>query len=359
MKDRHVESRRRSRWIAKGSFVVVGAKNQARRMLTLVLGSALAANVGCGGLHTVRQPPSPASGGNADVPPPAFPSHRDWRERQASLEQRLLSEPSDAAAALELGILYRRQDRLYAAERVLERAVRLAPRDPRPRVELARVYVEQDKASSALRQADVALRLDPSDGEAWAARGLALLARAQPDEALEAFQRGWRASPPSRTAGLELVRWRAERGEDDEAARQAREILAFYPGDLAARELHARLLERMDRPAEAAAEWEWLVARGETGAEGYLALARLRHRIGEPRRAREDFEAAARIAPQHPELRATERALASGPTREPSERDYPPLMPACDRRSLTKPGAGRGKPGADAPLERAPGILYK
>jgi tetratricopeptide (TPR) repeat protein len=155
--------------------------------------------------------------------------------RQA--ERALRKDPGAADRHFDLGVAQRRLGRLEQAARAFERATELQPENPWPWFDLGRVHLARQEpwrgASCFSRAAESALRLERGQMLAWAAR--AWLAAGEHDAARAAVASA-RAAHPELVAHLRRSAGSAEADQDEEAAAEARALLApFEPGGLARR----------------------------------------------------------------------------------------------------------------------------
>jgi tetratricopeptide (TPR) repeat protein len=157
-----------------------------------------------------------------------------------------------------------------AAALYYDRAVELEPRNVGYRLHRANSYLRRSALDEALRDADLAIEISPEEAWAHAIRAEVALSR----------------------------------GETDSAAISAAEARRLAPSEVAFRVLHARILRRSGRGADAV---ELLAALDETSRGSIAVAAELAagwDAIKRPERAAEAWELAYRHAQRHDQLRA-------------------------------------------------------
>ena len=234
--------------------------------------------------------PNAAPGSSADptlAPPPTTPPSQGLVEFFAG---RVAEDPDDGEAQLQLGLALLQRIRetadpsLYpSAEAAFEAAARLRPDDPLPLVGLGGILLGKHEFADALRVGRAAEALDPSSSGAGAVVVDALIELGRYDDAAEAVDRLVSQSPDlTSLARLSYVR-----------------------------ELHGDLAGALEAMQRAAA------ARGIAPENTAFALAlvgQLEQQNGDAARAREAYETALGLVPQHaPSLAGLGRlAVAAG-----------------------------------------------
>lgn len=277
--------------------------------------------------HTTAKTDSPPDAPMA-LPPPRYPSHRDWEEIEDRFKRTVLANPNDAMAHAELGRLQQRQRKLTASRSSLRRAVELAPGNPDYRRDYATVLSDLGEESEGLREMELALKQDKTNPTTLTAYGRQLRRMGRNAEAIAAFERAWNGSPPSATAGLELALWDIQRNQLSAAAGRLRVCKVHDPDSVPIRRAYAQVLGELGRDLEAIREWEALVQRGETGSEGYRELAKLYLRGGEEERALDSLASARRIDPRCPQIDAILREIAAGTGGSRSNSEFRSLIPS-------------------------------
>jgi tetratricopeptide (TPR) repeat protein len=118
----------------------------------------------------------------------AYDALGEWGDALEQLEKAVETDPEDARAQRQLGIMHCRRGEYDSCVEKLEKAVELAPDDSQNRYWLGLAYHQsaQDSSEEAHEQLIVALRLDPDNGAAHLALGN--LYRSQPGNEARAFE---------------------------------------------------------------------------------------------------------------------------------------------------------------------------
>lgn len=232
-------------------------------------------------------PPAPAKSPPAATPPPTTPPTQGMIEFFAG---RVDDDPNDSEAQLQLGLALLQRIRetadpsLYApAEAALRSARRLRPDDPLPLVGLGGILLGKHEFADALRIGQRAEELDPSSTGAGAI-------------VVDAY--------------IELGRYKDASAAVDRLVARSADLTSLARLSYA-RELHGDLpgaLEAMQRAAAAPG------LAPENTAFALALVGQLQQQNGKPDLARQAYEAALRLVPQHaPSLAGLGRlAVAAG-----------------------------------------------
>lgn len=192
------------------------------------------------------------------------------------------------------------------AQRLADRALELEPRAPTPRAAAFRGLVLQrlGRAREALAELDLAVAAAPDDAVLAAARSSAAAVVEQRDGAIAAFRQRVLDAPDSVTARLDLARALDEAGRHDAATEEYRRYLELADGaeDDGERGRRARVLYRLGRWAEAAAQLSTVVESGSATTEDRKLLGLASARAGDDGGARRHLEAAVAASPGDTEV---------------------------------------------------------
>jgi tetratricopeptide (TPR) repeat protein len=111
----------------------------------------------------------------------------DLKGAEQSLNAALAKTQDNARILYDLGIVYRKQDRLTEAQKVLEKSVALDPR-AYTLMELGKVLFEEHDFSGAIEMGRRAVALSPSDFDAWGDLATSYAAAGKHKEAAENFK---------------------------------------------------------------------------------------------------------------------------------------------------------------------------
>ena len=307
---------------------------------------------------------------------------------------RVQGSPAALAAAVEVAIV---RDDGAAAAALVDRLKRVAPGSvPALAAEAAfRADVLGD-ATTATRLLERAVTIAPDRADLWNDLGLARDARDHPIEAERAFRRALALAPGHRAAAANLAILLLDTERVAEARALAAEILAADPGSYLGLRAEGRAALQSGEPGARDAILRALAAQ-PAAAETSILLAIAAHQEGEPARAAQELDAAARLDPNDPivpllrsimaldqgradaaiaaaqeaarlyrrqdgsaRLVAADRETGSplaaaflaigldGWARSVADRTYDPLSAASlfGEATLLRPGIGRGGPGA-------------
>jgi predicted Zn-dependent protease len=208
---------------------------------------------------------------------------------RATLAALVAAQPRSAAAALELGLAERAIGEDAAAIASLRRAVTLKPDLAEAwgaLADLLRAAGEEAEADRAHLQGVGASRHDPLLAQA----AIALLGGrlAEAEHAL----RGRLRERPTDIAAIRMMAELAIRlGRHDDGVRLLGRALALAPGFAAAREMLARTLQRQNRPVEAMAQVDTLLAADPLNPSVAMLKASLLVRVGDQPGAAEVYAA--------------------------------------------------------------------
>jgi tetratricopeptide (TPR) repeat protein len=198
------------------------------------------------------------------------------RERAIELLGRATAAaPKSVDARLDLGQLLLAAGRSADAESALREAVQLERDAPMPRLALAFALTRNGKLDEAAAQLRKLLERHPGHADAWFNLGNVHRSRGALDDAARCFARAAALQPANPDAAVNL----------------------------------GLVLAHRERFEEAASALERYVAQGEPSADVLLNLGQVRRALGAPAAAREAFDAALRIAPDHLGARVN-RAIA-------------------------------------------------
>ncbi|MEO7935961.1 MAG: tetratricopeptide repeat protein, partial [Dokdonella sp.] len=203
---------------------------------------------------------------------------------------------NDASIAFTLGRAFAARGMAAFAEQAFRNALRLRPGLPHANNALGQLLIQDKRVAEAesyfraltgVRGFELACDL-----------GLGDVARMQErfEDAADAYRRALTIKP-DHEACFEALMWSIGRlGRGDEVLALLDQRILDFPEQLRWRATRARLQSSRGRPAEAAADWQWLRERDPQNAEAAIELAQARERNGEFELADEIAEAAVPLA---------------------------------------------------------------
>ncbi len=203
---------------------------------------------------------------------------------------------NDASIAFTLGRAFAARGMAAFAEQAFRNALRLRPGLPHANNALGQLLIQDKRVAEAesyfraltgVRGFELACDL-----------GLGDVARMQErfEDAADAYRRAL-IIKPDHEACFEALLWSIGRlGRGDEVLALLDQRISEFPDQLRWRATRARLQSSRGRPAEAAADWQWLRESDPQNAEAAIELAQARERNGEFELADEIAEAAVPLA---------------------------------------------------------------
>ena len=234
----------------------------------------------------------------------------DESDLQAALEE----DPSNLTALLQLADQYQRRGEGAAARKLLDRAMKIAPESSLVRVRRAESLADSGQRLWARWEIERVLNREEF-GEAYALKGRLFWERGKKPEALDAWEKGWRAQPPSVDAGVALARWEMQQEEWESATEKLRLAAAMRPDDAEIRRYYAQSLAGAGDAAGAAHQLERAVALGDERSDRFFHLAALHQRSGDHKAAEEYYLRGKELAPDHPIRGDVEELLDQSPGR--------------------------------------------
>jgi len=195
------------------------------------------------------------------------------------------------------GLLLERSGKPQDALKDYDRAASLDPKSTFIHETLASLAIRLGDMGRALTEAETVERLEPNESGSYVLLGRVRLARAEPEEALAAFNKALELNPANDEALLYAAHLHT--------ARHPREAIALYrrflennPSSLEAQTRVAELQQRLGEWASAEATWRELLAKEPENLPARLALAQMYEVRKDTAAAIKELEAAREIDPQ-------------------------------------------------------------
>jgi serine/threonine protein kinase/tetratricopeptide (TPR) repeat protein len=210
-------------------------------------------------------------------------------------------------------------------------------------IECGRLLLQAHKDLEALTALDAALRLQPDDTTTLHLRAVALKELHRPAEALASLDRALQKTKPTAELCELRGRVRADLGEHAAAIDDYSEALALKPAT-ATYAFRGWAYLIADAPRLALRDFEEVVKREPTHADGYNGRASARVKLGQHRLALKDAEEAVRLDPSSRSLYKASRVYAQAigkveadanePNRKSQAREYQDRAVQLLRRSI-------------------------
>jgi tetratricopeptide (TPR) repeat protein len=182
----------------------------------------------------------------------------DYAGAQASLKTALQKTPDNALVLYNLGVAYRKDNKLTEAQQAYEQSLALNPRED-PMMALGTVFMLEGKTVEAVAMFQRAVKADPSDFEAWGNLASAEeWAHRDPAEIRTHFETAIRlgsdelkTTPDDPFVVSVLARYYAYLHEPDQALPLIRKSLVLAPHDPSLLERDAEAYEELGHRSEA------------------------------------------------------------------------------------------------------------
>ncbi|MEN8182574.1 MAG: tetratricopeptide repeat protein [Myxococcota bacterium] len=225
-------------------------------------------------------------------------------------EAALEVDPTDKSARLRRAELlvdlgYQGQDvaRIAQGQSIVDAILATEENDPQALFVRGKLELAQSRPADAVASLRQTVESRPDWAQAHFVLGSALYALGERADAREQLSRALEIDASLLAARRILLQVQASLGEFDLVIEDGKRILSVQPGDQKTRVLVAQALVRERRFKEARAELEQVPAE-ERNAEIHYALARIQRMEGELELARQGFELARALDPDHPDVLA-------------------------------------------------------
>ena len=145
------------------------------------------------------------------------------------LLQCISSNPNDADAHNNLGVIYGRQDKLKEAIIEYKEAIRINPNDAEPHYNLGVIYGRQDKLEEAVQHYKEAIRSNPNDADAHNNLGLIYEHQGKLEEAIIEYKEAIRSNPNNAEAHNNLGVIYFQQDKMEKAEQHFREAIRVNP----------------------------------------------------------------------------------------------------------------------------------
>jgi tetratricopeptide (TPR) repeat protein len=230
----------------------------------------------------------------------ALISTRHLEEAEQLLMVALEKHPNDPYILFSLARVMESSDRFAESENFFRKTLTLDPLSAPSHVRLAAIALRRGDLDTVSAEIDAALRLDPRVAEGSLLKGQLLERENRFEEASQAYRDELSTSPNSLPAAIALSRLEGRLGRPAEQERVLRDAILANPRSPGPYLVLAMtFLQRGERYAEAVELAELGLRQNPEGQElqmAYFILANLSQRLGDPERAAEYAELAARTA---------------------------------------------------------------
>ncbi len=155
----------------------------------------------------------------------------DIQSAEVAFQQALGLDPDWLPALVNLADFYRTNGREEDANPLLQRAISVAPDNGDVRYAYGLALVRQGRPDEAANALQEATRLSPENPQYAYVHGIALNSTGRSDEAITALEAGHERFPDNADILFALATIERDRGNMDQALKQARTLLQLRPGD--------------------------------------------------------------------------------------------------------------------------------
>jgi Flp pilus assembly protein TadD len=267
-----------------------------------------------------------------------YMSEGKYQEAIATYRHKLAVDANDPRTLTALGVAFEKAGDSQKATDIYEKAINLNGEQVEARFDLGRLELNRDDAPHAEQQFRAILEHEPEDAGAHSGLGLALLKEQRPDAAAAEFQRALALNPLDAAAldgsaqlaissgqpahAVELLELAikqddrdaemrehlamayAQTGRFGDAALQLKIAAAITPDDPIVHALLSQVLTTTGQLDDAIIEQQKALHLDANDADGWNNLGVLEAKAGKTSEAREAFEHALRLAPNHAQARA-------------------------------------------------------
>jgi Flp pilus assembly protein TadD len=268
----------------------------------------------------------------------AYMGEGEYRGAIATYQRELDVDANDPRALTALGAAYEKAGDVQQAAGAYEKAIHQNEKQMDARFDLARLELNHDDTAQAEQQFRSILEQEPDDADAHSGLGLVLLKEQRADDAQAEFQAALKLNPqdaaaldglaqlaiasgdPGRAVDLleaaikqdgkdaemreHLAMAYVQTGRYGDAAVQLKTAAVLTPDDPIVHALLSQVLTTTGALPDAIAEEQKALRLDANDADGWNNLGVLEAKAGKTTEAREAFEHALRIAPDHAQARA-------------------------------------------------------
>jgi len=242
----------------------------------------------------------------------ALENSSDWQNAQQAFEKASAADPALTDATFNLAKSQLDHGDASAADQSFRAVLRQSPNDAAAHSGLAQALLREGNQETAQAEFQSALRIDPQNLDALEGLGQIALNSGQSTLALDLLGRASQRNPDDPIIRQQLALAYAQSGRYADALGQLKEALRLSPDDPQVHAMLSQVVEATGDLRQAIAEQQKALDLNSSDADGWNNLGVLEARSGNAAAAREDFEHALRIAPNHVAAKANLARLNTG-----------------------------------------------
>lgn len=236
----------------------------------------------------------------------------DWQSAQRAFQKASATDPSLTDAAFNLARSQLDHSDPALAEQSFRAVTLQSPNDSSAHAGLAQALLKEGNQDGAQSEFESALRIDPENVDALEGLGQIALSRGEPAQAIALLEKAPQHGPEDPAVHQELAIAYAQTGHYAEAKQQLEALLRLSPGDSQVHAMLSQVYAATGDLQQAIAEQQQALRLNASDADGWNNLGVLEVRAGNSILAREGFEHALRIAPDHAAAKANLARLNAG-----------------------------------------------
>ncbi len=238
----------------------------------------------------------------------ALENSGDWRSAQQAFQKASAADPALLDAVFNLAKSQLDHGQTSEAEQSFRAVLSQSPNDAGAHSGLAQALLREGnrEGNQEAAQAEfaAALRIDPQNLDALEALGQLALSQGQASQAVEFLEKAETRSPDDPIVRQQLALAYAQSGRYADAAQQLNAALRLSPDDPQVHAMLSQVNEATGDLRQAIVEQQQALRLNASDADGWNNLGVLEARAGNSAAAREDFEHALQIAPDHAAAKA-------------------------------------------------------
>jgi Flp pilus assembly protein TadD/mono/diheme cytochrome c family protein len=228
----------------------------------------------------------------------------NWQQAQNTYTQAIAFHPEACNARFDLAQLDLKHDQVNVAEQQLHIMLAQCPPDAGTHSALGVALAKENKFEAAQAEFHKALEISPDDFTALYNLGDMALQINQPQQAISYLMNAAKERPSDMDTHEQLANAYAQSGQFGEAVQQLRNAIKLMPDNPDLHALLSQTLAATGQLQEAILEQKAALHLRVSDADGWNNLGVLEAQAGKTTEAREDFQHALQIAPDHSEARA-------------------------------------------------------
>jgi tetratricopeptide (TPR) repeat protein len=234
----------------------------------------------------------------------------DWQSAQQAFQKASDADPSLTDAVFNRAKIQLEHGQAAEAAELFRAVLQQSPNDAGAHSGLAQALLKEGNQDAAQSEFAAALRIDPANLDALEGLGQLALAQGQPSQAVDFLEKAESRSSDDPIVREQLAIAYAQQQRFPDAIQQLKQAQRLSPEDPQVHAMLSQVYSAGGYLQEAIAEQQEALRLHASDADGWNNLGVLEARAGNSAMARDDFEHALRIAPDHAPAKANLAHLA-------------------------------------------------